>query len=111
MQDLINRYGSVDRFDLCYWEGVVIAMIMERAFARSAEKFGEISPQAVNKAMETFQNEDFGGLFPNVSYSKTNHEGSFEGRIVKVNENGTFTPLTNFFVPGKGKLELLNEGK
>ncbi len=111
MQDLIDRYGSVDRFDLCYWEGVVIAMIMERAFVRSEEKFGEISPQAVNKAMETFQNEDFGGLFPNVSYSKTNHEGSFKGRIVKVNEDGTFTPLTNFFVPGKEKLDLLTEGK
>ncbi|MBW1707865.1 MAG: ABC transporter substrate-binding protein [Deltaproteobacteria bacterium] len=107
MEKLIERYKSVDRYDLCYWEGIVIGMVMERAFLRADEKFGEINPETVNKALETFHDEDFGGLFPNITYTKKNHEGSFKGRIVAVNENGTFTPLTNFFVPGKGKIKLL----
>ena len=107
MEELIKRYKSVDRYDLCYWEGVVIGMIMERAFLRAHEKFGKINPETVNKALESFDNEDFGGLFPNVTYTDKNHEGSFIGRIVAVHENGTFSPLTNFFVPGKGELKLL----
>jgi hypothetical protein len=59
--------------------------------------------------MESFQNEDFGGLVPNVTYTKTNHEASFQTRIVRVNEDATYTPLTNFFVPGKGGVQVLKE--
>ncbi len=57
--------------------------------------------------METFQNEDFGGLVPNTTYTKDNHEGSFLGRIVKINEDASYTPMTNFFVPGKGQIQVL----
>jgi branched-chain amino acid transport system substrate-binding protein len=107
MNDIMKRYKAVSTFDTSYWEGVVVGMIMERAFTRSLEKFGSITPENINKAMETFNNEDFGGLVPNITYTKTDHGASFKGRIVQVHEDGSFTPLTNFFTPGKDKLKLL----
>ena len=107
METLWKRYKTVDKFDFSYWEGVVIAMIMERAFQRAHEKFGEINSETINDALETFRDEDFGGLIPNVTFTKTNHEGSFKGRIVKINEGQTFTPITAYFSPGKERLKLL----
>jgi len=109
MEELWAKYKTVSKFDASYWEGVVVAMIMERAFQRAQEKFGDVNPDTINKALETFQNEDFGGLFPNVSYSKENHEGSFKARIVRINEDATYTPLTNFFSPGKEKVQVLTK--
>lgn len=110
MKDMWKRYGTVASFDASYWEGVVMGMIMERAFVRAQEKYGKVTRETINKAMESFSNEDFGGLVPAVSYSKTNHEGSFTARIVKVSEDGTYHPVSNFYVPGKGEIEVL-EGK
>jgi branched-chain amino acid transport system substrate-binding protein len=107
MEDLLKRYKTVDSFDTAYWEGVVVGMIMERAFIRAKEKFGSITPENINKAMETFKNEDFGGLVPSITYTKTDHGASFKGRIVQIHEDGTFSPLTNFFTPGKDKIKLL----
>jgi len=107
METLWKRYKTVDKFDFSYWEGVVIAMIMERAFQRAHEKFGEINSETINDALETFRDEDFGGLVPNVTYTKTNHEASFTARIVKINEGQTFTPITTYFSPGKERLKLL----
>ena len=107
IEDLWKRYKTVDKFDTSYWEGVVVAMIMERAMQRASGLHGKISAETINKAMETFQNEDFGGIVPYVSYSKDNHEGSFKGRIVQIHEDSTYTPMTNFFVPGKGEIKVL----
>ncbi len=107
MQELIKRYKTVNEFDASYWEGVVVGMIMERAFERAQKKSGKITSEAINAALESFKNEDFGGLMPNVTYTKDNHEGSFKARIVLVHEDGTYSPLTNFFVPGKEKIKLL----
>jgi len=59
--------------------------------------------------MESFKDEDFGGIVPKVSYSKDNHEGSFTARIVKVKENGTYIPLTNYYVPGRDKIKLIKK--
>ena len=107
LDDLKNRYKTVDKFDTSYWEGVVVAMIHERAIHRASGLYGKITPENINKAMETFQNEDFGGLVPYVSFSKDNHEGSFKGRIVQIHEDATYTPMTSFFVPGKEKPQVL----
>jgi branched-chain amino acid transport system substrate-binding protein len=107
MEELWKRYKTVDSFDTAYWEGVVVGMIMERAFIRAQEKYGQITPENINKAMETFRNEDFGGLVPNVTYTRDDHGASFSGRIVQIHENGTFTPLTNLFTPGKEKIKIL----
>ncbi len=107
MEELWKRYKTVDSFDTAYWEGVVVGMIMERAFIRAQEKFGSITPENINKAMETFKNEDFGGLVPNITYTKNDHGASHVARIVQIHENETFTPLTNFFTPGKDKIKLL----
>ena len=107
LKELWARYKTVDTFDASYWEGVVVAMIMERAFLRAKEKFGKITRDAVNSAMESFSNEPFGGLVPDITYTKDNHEGSFTSRIVRVCEDGQFIPLTNFFVPGAGEIKLI----
>ncbi len=107
MTDLWSRYKTVTKFDASYWEGVVVAMSMERAFVRAHEKYGDINRETINNALESFKNEDFGGLVPNVTYTKTDHGASFKASIVKVKENGTYVPLTKFFIPGKEKIQLL----
>jgi len=107
LETLWDRYKTVTKFDASYWEGVVIASIMERAFQRAHDKFGEINSETINQALETFRDEDFGGLVPNVTYTKTDHEASFKGRIVKINEDATYTPLTTFYTPGKERIKLL----
>jgi branched-chain amino acid transport system substrate-binding protein len=84
-------------------------MVMERAFIRANEKYKEINRETINNAMEGFTDEDFGGLVPNVTYTKTDHGASFKGRIVKVNEDGTYVPLTNFYTPGKEKIKLIKK--
>lgn len=109
MKELWKRYKTVDSFDAAYWEGVVIGMIMERAFVRAYEKSKDINPATVNAALESFRNEDFGGLVPAVTYTKDNHEGSFTARMVKVSEDGTYVPLTNFYIPGKDKINLIKK--
>jgi branched-chain amino acid transport system substrate-binding protein len=111
LQKLWAKYKSVDKFETSYWEGVVVAMIQERAAHRAAGLFKTINAENINKAMETFNNEDFGGLVPYLTYTKTNHEGSFKGRIVKINEDMTYEPMTDFYVPGKEKIKVLKAPK
>lgn len=109
MKELWKRYKTVDKFDASYWEGVVVGMIMERAFARAYEQSKAINPKTINAALESFRNEDFGGIVPAVTYTKDDHGASFTARMVKVKENGTYVPLTNFYVPGKDKIKLLKK--
>ena len=109
MKELWKRYKTVDKFDASYWEGVVIGMIMERAFIRAYEKGKTINPETVNAALESFKKEDFGGLVPAITYTKDDHGASFTARMVRVKEDGTYTPLTNFYVPGKDKIKLLKK--
>jgi branched-chain amino acid transport system substrate-binding protein len=106
MQELWKRYKAVERFDASYWEGVAVAMIMERAMIRASEKSQAINRESINRAMESFKQEDFGGLIPNVTYTSTDHGASFSARIVQVKEDGSFIPLTNFYIPGKEKIQL-----
>jgi branched-chain amino acid transport system substrate-binding protein len=107
LKTLWGRYKTVSKFDAAYWEGVVIASIMERAFQRAHEKFGKINSQTINQALETFRNEDFGGLVPPITYTETDHSASWTARIVRINENQTFTPLTSFWAPGKEEIMVL----
>ncbi|MBK5099690.1 MAG: ABC transporter substrate-binding protein [Desulfobacteraceae bacterium] len=107
MQELWTRYKTVTKFDASYWEGVAVAMVMERAFMRAHEKFGKINSETINQGLETFRNEDFGGVIPNVTYTKTDHSASFTARIVKINEDQTFTPLTSFWEPGREKVKIV----
>jgi len=109
MKDLWKRYKTVEKFDAAYWEGVVVGIIMERAFIRAYEKNKVINPETINGAMESFKNEDFGGLVPKITYTKNDHGASFTARMVKVKEDGTFIPLTNFYVPGKDKIKMLRK--
>ena len=104
---LIRRYKSVERYDVSHWVGVLMGMTVERAMHRASGLFGKIGPETINKALETFQNEDFGGIVPYLTFTKDNHSGPFKARITQVNEDGIFTPLTNFFVPGKGEIKIL----
>ncbi len=107
MKELWKRYKTVESFDAAYWEGVVVGIIMERAFIRANEKSKAINPATINAALESMNNEDFGGLVPAVTFTKDNHEASFTARMVKVKEDGTYIPLTNFYVPGKDKIKLI----
>jgi branched-chain amino acid transport system substrate-binding protein len=108
--ELMKRYKTIASFDASYWEGVSVAMIMERAIRRAGERSGTISPKTINEALESFRGESFGGLIPDVTYTPTNHEGSFKARLVRVHEDGRFTPLTGFFTPGKDPIVLLEGG-
>jgi branched-chain amino acid transport system substrate-binding protein len=107
LQELWKRYKTVDKFDASYWEGVAVAMIMERAMIRAGEKSKEINRETINRAMESFRQEDFGGLIPPVTYTPTDHGASFQARIVQVKEDGSYKPLTNFYTPGKVKIQLI----
>ncbi|MCX7982052.1 MAG: ABC transporter substrate-binding protein [Syntrophales bacterium] len=107
VQTLMEKYKTVSTFDAAYWEGIVVASIMERAFQRAYERKKEINRETITEALETFHNEDFGGLVPPVTYTKTNHEASFMARIVRVKEDGSFIPLTQFFDPSKEKIKLI----
>jgi branched-chain amino acid transport system substrate-binding protein len=107
LQDLWKRYKSVDKFDTSYWEGVVVAMIETRSAQRASGLYKTINAENINKAMETFKNEDFGGLVPNTTYTNTDHQGSFKGRIVQIHEDSTYSPMTNFFDPEKEKVQVL----
>ena len=107
LQELWKRYKTVDKFDASYWEGVAVAMIMERAMIRAGEKSKEINRETINRAMESFRQEDFGGLIPPVTYTPTDHGASFQARIVQVKEDGSYKPLTNFYIPGKAKIQLI----
>jgi branched-chain amino acid transport system substrate-binding protein len=107
MKELWKRYKTVDKFDASYWEGVAVGMIMERAFIRAYEKSKSITPETINAAMESFRNEDFGGLIPKITYTKDDHGASFTARMVRVKEDGTYVPLTNFYIPGKDRIKLI----
>jgi branched-chain amino acid transport system substrate-binding protein len=107
LKELWKRYKTVTRFDAAYWEGVVVGMIVERAALRAQQKHGKVDRDTINRAMETFANEDFGGIVPPVTYTKASHEASFRGRIVQVREDGSFRPLTDFYTPGKEKIRHL----
>ena len=107
MDELYKRYRSVDRFDAAYWEGVVVGMIMERAFLRAHEASKKINRETINKAMESFRDEPFDGIVPDITYTRVDHGASFKARIVRVQEDGTYVPLTNFYTPGKEKIKLL----
>lgn len=107
MQKVWEKYKDVHKFDTAFWEGMVIGSIMVRGAQRAIEEFGEANNLTINKALETFRNESFGGLFPNVTYTKTDHGASWMARIVKVNEDATYTPVTSFWAPGKEKVEIL----
>jgi len=103
---LIDRYKSVSGFHTAYWEGVSIAAIMARALQKAHETLGKIDGQTINLALETFEREDFGGLIPDITYTDANHSASFVTRMVRVNENGTFTPLTKFWNPKTEKVTI-----
>jgi branched-chain amino acid transport system substrate-binding protein len=107
LEEQYTRYKSVSKFDCSYWEGTVVGMIMERAFEKALDQFKKVDSESVNEALETFQKEHFGGLFPDVTYTKTDHSASWIARIVKINEDQTFTPLSTFWAPGKEKVEIL----
>jgi ABC-type branched-subunit amino acid transport system substrate-binding protein len=107
LEDMYKRYGTVDKFDASYWEGVAIAMIMERAFEKAHSQFGKIDSETINQALETFRDEDMGGIVPNITYTSTDHSASFKARIVQVREDATYTPVTKFWTPGKEKVQLV----
>ncbi len=102
-----KKYGTIKKFDFSYWEGIVMGMIDERACMKAYEKFGKINAQTINQALQTFRNEDFGGLVPNITYTNTDHSGSWVARIVRLNEDQTYTPVSSFWAPGKEKVKIL----
>ncbi len=107
MMKVVNKYKTAEKFDTSTWEGVIIGMIIERGLQRAHDKFGKVDGETVNQALETFQNEDFGGILPSITYTNTDHSASWLTRIVKVNEDATYTPVTGFWAPGKEKIKII----
>ena len=107
MMKVVERYKTVEIFDTSTWEGMIIGMIIERGARRAHEKFGEVNSYNINEALQTFQDEDFGGIIPSVTYTKTSHSASWIARIIKVNEDRTYTPMTSFWAPGKEQMKIL----
>ena len=107
MMKVVKRYKTVERFDTSTWEGIIIGMIIERGARRAHEKFGEVNSYNINQAFETFRNESFGGIIPDITYTNTNHSASWSARIVKVNEDQTYTPITSFWAPGREQVKIL----
>ena len=107
MMKVVNKYKTADKYDTSTWEGIIIGMIIERGLQRAKEKFGEVNSQTINQALQTFRNEHFGGLVPDVTYTKTDHNASWITRVVRVNENATYTPVTSFWAPGREKITIL----
>lgn len=107
MEKVYTRYKTTDKFDTATWEGMVVAMIIERALQRAHEKFDDVNAQTINQALQTFKNESFGGLVPDITYTNSDHSASWVARIVKVNEDATYTPVTSFWAPGKEKIRIL----
>jgi hypothetical protein len=107
IKTLWAKYNRIPKFNTAYWEGVTVGSIMVRAFQKAHEMFGKINSQTINDALQEFRNEDFGGLVPNVTYTKTDHGASWTARILRINEDQTFTPLTKFWAPGKEKVTIL----
>ena len=42
-----------------------------------------------------------------VTYTKTDHSASWLARMVKVNEDATYTPVTSFWAPGKEAVRII----
>lgn len=99
---LLRKYRPGHPFSIAYWEGVAVAAIMARGVQRAYETLGKIDGQTVNLALETFEKEDFGGLIPRLTYTDSDHEGFFVTRVLSVNKNQTFTPVTRFWNPKEG---------
>jgi hypothetical protein len=107
MMNVVRKYKTAERFDTATWEGVIVGMIIERALLRAHEKFGEVNSQTINNALETFRDENFGGLLPNITYTNADHSASWMTRVVKVNEDATYTPATSFWAPGREKIKIM----
>ena len=91
----------MDKFDISYWTGVTIASIMERAIEKANKESGKINGETINNAMESFRNEQFGGLVPYVTYTKTDHQGSFKTRIIRIHEDENVYALDRFLRSGQ----------
>jgi hypothetical protein len=96
LQKLWAKYKTVDKFETSYWEGVVVAMIQERAAHRASGLFKTINAENI-KGHGT-KNEDF-RPGPNVTYTKDNHRILWEG----LSKFMRIQPIYNFFSFGKDR--------
>ena len=87
--------GSVTRpsikFDASYWEGVVVGMIMERAFVRAQEKYKD-QPRDHQQGHGVFRERGFRRPDSAVSPIRQGSRGSFKARIVRVQKTDPYRP-------------------
>ena len=97
----------MDKFETSYWEGVVVAMMRKDPPIGLLDYMGRSMQRTSTRPWKPLTMKTLEALFPYITYTKTNHEGSFKGRIVQIHEDMTYSPMTNFFVPGKEKVQVL----
>lgn len=84
---------------LIYVEGWANVLVLAAAL-KLADDAGELTPEGLKKAFESFRNFDTGGLTPPISFFNHDHRPSTESRIYKI-ENGEFIPVTDYISVGR----------
>lgn len=85
-----NR-NALDIYYICGW---LYGMVFEEA-AKRAE--ANLTGEGIKNALETLNNFETEGIAPPITFSKTDHRGSYMLKIGLANpEKGTFEPVTNW---------------
>ncbi len=84
---------------LIYVEGWANVFVLAAAL-KIADDAGELTPEGLKKAFESFRHFDTGGLTPPISFFKHDHRASTESRIYKI-RNGQFVPNSDYVDVGR----------
>ena len=69
-------------------------MLLEEALKRAGNN---ISGEGLKNALETIRNFDSGGIAPPLTFTPTNHRGSYMFKLSRANpEKGTFESFTDW---------------
>jgi branched-chain amino acid transport system substrate-binding protein len=79
---------------LIYVEGWANILVLT-AGLRIADDAGELTPEGLKKAFESFRNFNTGGLTPPISYFKHDHRATTESRIYRISD-GEYKPDSDF---------------
>ncbi len=85
---------------LIYVEGWANVLVLA-AGLKIADDAGELSPDGLKRAFESFRNFNTEGLTPPISFFKHDHRATTEARIFKIS-NDAFIPISDYIDVGRG---------